>query len=220
MKKFYSAIECSYDEEGNCKAYGCDIDDICRCRRIYNLKKIKFNYYDFIESCAYNLNINRKDYVNNYYLSRLTVLLQIYELDDWEVYVDGGYYGDELSQPQLTNEDKLKALIIEIDYMLSLSNADKLQRLLTLEYGYLSENFLSNFKNKIIENKSVNKKDIIFPENRKIADSPVKPLYAQINYINMPIAICYSIGDKYKIIDGHTRIFMAPDEKISILKIS
>lgn len=123
---YSSWIDYSYERT---KCIGCE--DYCRCTRIINAKAINFDLSLFIKKLVDVLNI--KSDLDKYLLYKLIQFSYI-SVDDFEVNVCGGYYGEEVNGLLFNKQESLE---LAIDNLFKMSDVEKIKHILTLEYGYL-----------------------------------------------------------------------------------
>lgn len=190
-----------YSSSTNCEEYGCSVEGICRCSTIKDAKVTEVG-----DIVSYFVKLNDFD---RYCIDRLLVARKIWDTDNWEVRVCGGYYGQEIEGVFLRNAEKIEN---EVTELLKLSDSDKIKYVLNLEYGYI----LDVLENKTFEICEVNKTDIVFGQegHYKKLNKDIVEKYQ--NY-ELPRGVCVWDDLKYRVIDGYHRISACQDKKIKII---
>jgi len=141
----------------------------------------------------------------------------VYCPDNWEIHVNGGYYGEEIGEILLeeTVSSSLKEKLTNIS---SKSDVDKIKLLLEYEYGYLLNVLKNTTKLEIL---SLTKDEI---------KTPNEFYYKKLSQINseiysnykLPFAVIRqnNLGD-YLIVDGYHRLASVLDNrKLDMIFIS
>lgn len=133
----YSGVEYDYESERNCDG-GCQ-DDYCRCSKIcdahvteINVTTIK-NY--IIETLKRENTLTEivKDPFTVYCIERLMVIHQMYNMELYEVQVEGGYYGEEIGDVTFFNFQKFHRDLSHLVHLTT--NKGKMEFILMKEYG-------------------------------------------------------------------------------------
>lgn len=128
---FKYSIEIEYSSEYNCERNGCD--SICRCGRIVDQKilsgpstwlKLYEHYWQPKNKDNYSI-----DDVLAYHLVRHT-----FNINDYNISVCGGYYGEEIDSVNLSNNDVYRKQVM-FDSLKT--TKDKMECVLSFEYGYI-----------------------------------------------------------------------------------
>ena len=194
-------VDYDYDRSGcTCGAeYG-----ICRCTTIENTWIRKVHTQDVVKELYRQYSRNDSE-IDKYCFDRICYALKIYDEYLYEVETGGGYYGEEVYGVYFEDEEKIFNAYNEL---LALgSDFEKIQYCLKLEYGYLIDCVQSASKTYITE-ASID--EIILPQMEyfKKVDKDVIEEYKNRN---LPIAVCFKHGDKYKLIDGYHRFVANKD---------
>lgn len=204
--KMHSFYACSYDYDRTMCTGRCD--DYCRCRQIINTKIIEVKP-DFIKNV---IDIPKISALDKYCLHRLLISSGVMDKDNWEVKVVGGYYGDEIDGSKFSKENEL---FKNIENLLSLSNIDKIKEVLKQEYGYLLPKLEPMTA---VSEITANINDIeCFNEDysRKL-DKNIVDKYNDYTGLR---AVCYFVGNKFRVIDGYHRMASARNIKMKIVDI-
>lgn len=225
---YYSGIDVDFDREHHCEESGCD--SICRCSTIVNTKiksidinQIVDNIYQIYfkntkeEKRDSKLNeiLNNIDKtINLYTIDRIVRINRLWDKDNWEINVSGGYYGEELDSVILENYIARK-IEKNIEDSIELNDLSKrIEFLLHLEYGYILPELIG--KNYKVD--TINKEDIIFGSDghyRKIQTENLDH-YNDTKYKNIR-GIVTSKDDKFKLIDGYHRCFKTDKNQVKVL---
>lgn len=202
---YYYGVNVDYDSNRS----GCTCDDYaCRCSRIVNAHVTKVD----LPSVGERISVERKtkNEIDLYCIDRVLAAYKIYDKDFWNIKICNGYYGQEIDSVKLdpTRANKIDA---ELDRILGLkSTTEKIEALLTLEYGYV----LDALFNCEYEIKEIDKTDIKFQrEHYTKLDQSVIESYKKYD---LPRGIVVAERDKYRLIDGYHRV-SAADETVKIL---
>lgn len=151
-------IDAEYDYDAECP---CDEDpeicanDYCRCRRISNqrITNVKGSW-SLAENIAgietvYSKDINNKyikiknppntNPILLYCIERILVSSNFYNEDNWEIGVEGGYYGEEIGDIT-PSEDLVTEINLKLKNLQYIEDdSERIKFILTLEYGCLLE---------------------------------------------------------------------------------
>ena len=197
--------EIDYDNYGDCEAYGCIDEGICRCGTIENAHVTDSpDIITYIEDKYKNYPLFEK-----YIIERVLTHYKFYDTDSFEVKVGGGYYGQEIDGVFFTKEDEVNKTLEQI---LWLNDVNKqVEALLMLEYGHL----LDSCKGRKWEVRDLDRSLIVFPN-----DSYYKKLVEVNRYKAYPYikGVVIPYHARYKVIDGYHRLStMAPLSTAKVL---
>jgi len=226
----YNGVYVEYNYNNDCENYGCDEEGICRCGTIYDehvesvdvsllVKKIYDDFFEQGKAADRNNTINELLYgigkdIDIYTIDRILRSYKIWENENWDIEVDGGYYGQEVGDVTIKESiaDKIEE---ELWIVFSLPTLkEKIEYLLKVEYGkILPEIVDSNYESIVID-----KDDIIFGVENHLKKVMKKDLdfYSDKNY-NGIRGIVKKSGDKWRVIDGYHRIFSTKFPKVKVL---
>jgi len=228
----YNGVYVDYSNSYDCENYGCDDEGICRCGSIYDVciesvdvsfivKKIYDDFFEQGKVADRNNAINEVLYgvgkdIDIYTIDRILRSYKIWENQNWDIEIEGGYYGDEIGDVKIKENiaDKIES---ELFLVFSLSTLkEKVEYLLNLEYGkVLPEIVDANY-----ESITIDKTDIIFGSKGHLDKVSKKELNFYSDKIYSGIrGVVKKSGDKWKIIDGYHRIFSTKNAKVRVLSI-
>ena len=229
----YGGVYTNYNYYYDCENYGCDEEGICRCGSIENeyvesvnvssiVQKIYDEFFEQGKAADRNNTINEVLYgigkdIDIYTIDRILRSYKIWETQNWDIEIEGGYYGQEIGDVKIkdTIADKIEE---ELSLVFSLpSLKEKIEYLLKVEYGkVLPEITDSNYESIIID-----KDDVIFGVEKHLYKVMRKDLdfYSDKNY-NGIRGIVVKSGDKWRIIDGYHRIFTTKFPRVKVLVAS
>lgn len=196
--KFQYIVDYDYDRtecNGSCREY----NDYCRCTKLYNtrVKSVNGIYEDMLD---FGESVEQK-----YILDRLYSIHKMYDCNNYEVEVSGGYYGEEISGVTFNEFDKLSQ---NLDRLLCMDFKSAILELFELEYNFVPD-FIHNLKFKI----------------SKFSLNYLNPVMSKKNNIDcilnrdIPIGVIYYDRVKYSIIDGNHRINKALSEKLDYVDV-
>ena len=184
----------------------CRDEGICRCSRIINIKIEEINTGLIIDK------IIPKKYQNSilgYCAERILRLCGISDINNWEVDIIGGYYGEEIGGIYLVNQ-VYNIISTHLDSLMTQSDKQRMEYVLELEYGYTLPILVK--KTWVIcrvprDNLRIGQEQYY---DKKLSPNIVKE-YADYQF---PIAICIKIDDYcYRIIDGYHRFAASKQSK-------
>jgi hypothetical protein len=194
----------TYEEHCNCN---CGDDDYCRCGTITNARVTDVNLATIHHALIENRKLTE---VESYCVDRILVAYQLYDVNVWNVNVTSGYYGEEIKSITLDSQIATKC-DQDIEAMLALlSNAEKIEFVLNLEYGYLLA-ILAGKRYKII---TVEKKDLSFQTGHYHRLN--RDIVSGYKDYSLPRGIVIKQENQYRLIDGYHRC-AAADGKIKVL---
>lgn len=201
----YYGVNFEYDNVQSENHHNICAGDYCRCSHIESSITSVDHITTALSICkAFNI-------TNDATKSQILKVCEKLTVDDFEVNVIGGYYGEETNGVSLVNY----SIIIDLENIIDLKKArkekikkldlsskesDYIRKILVSEYGYLLES-LKNSTFSIIE---VETKDIVFPS--KIQSDNVKKKYLYSYRKHKICGIVRESNGKYKVIDGYHRI--------------
>ena len=198
-----------YDYERSrctCDAYA--RGDYCRCTTIEQTWIDNVNVCDVVEE-LYRKHSRTDSYIDKYCFDRICYAFKIYDKDYYEVEPTWGYYGEEINGVWFENEEKIFNAYYEV---LDLNTVlEKIQYCLKLEYNYLIDCVESAASAVIIE---VSPNSIRLPQTEYFIKVD-KNVIEEYKNRNLPIAVCFRDGDKYRLIDGYHR-FVANKDRDSV----
>jgi len=217
-------IDYDFDTEYSCGDSGCYEEGICRCSRICDLRinsvdinrLVDFIYESFLDNSKAGKRqqkLNQLFYggevVDKYCINRIVSKYKLYECDNWEVEVTGGYYGDEIGDV-IMNQMVFNLVQSEFQKLMELETlSEKIKLVLSLEYGYL----LTDLANKDFEIIEITKSDIDFKslnQNHIKLVNEEKELNSLSHYnsssYHLPRGVVRKFGNHFKIVDGFHRM--------------
>jgi hypothetical protein len=226
----YNGVYVDYGYTYDCENYGCDEEGICRCGTINNehidsvdvsliVKRIYDEFFEQGKAANRNNAINEVLYgigkdIDIYTIDRILRSYKIWENDNWNIEVDGGYYGQEAGNVTIkeTIADKIDEELWTVFSLPSLK--EKIEYLLNVEYGKV----LPELSNCNYESIVIDKDDVIFGVEKHLNKVMKKDLdfYSDKNYSGLR-GIVVKSGDKWRIVDGYHRIFTTKWPKLKVL---
>ena len=230
IKFQYNGVYVDYSYTYDCENYGCDEEGICRCGSIKNeciesvnvsliVKKIYDDFFEQGKAANRNNAINEVLYgigkdIDIYTIDRIIRSYKIWENENWNIEVEGGYYGQEVNDVRIKESiaDKIEEELLIVFSLPSLK--EKIEYLLKVEYGKI----LPELSNCNYESIVIDKDDVIFGVEKHLNKVMKKDLdfYADKNY-NGIRGIVVKSGDKWRIVDGYHRIFTTKWPKLKVL---
>lgn len=226
----YNGVYVDYGYTYDCENYGCDEEGICRCGTINNehidsvdvsliVKRIYDEFFEQGKAANRNNAINEVLYgigkdIDIYTIDRILRSYKIWENDNWNIEVDGGYYGQEAGNVTIkeTIADKIDEELWTVFSLPSLK--EKIEYLLNVEYGKV----LPELSNCNYESIVIDKDDVIFGVEKHLNKVMKKDLdfYSDKNYSGIR-GIVVKSGDKWRIVDGYHRIFTTKWPRLKVL---
>ena len=226
----YNGAYVDYGYTYDCENYGCDEEGICRCGTINNehidsvdvsliVKRIYDEFFEQGKAANRNNAINEVLYgigkdIDIYTIDRIIRSYKIWENDNWDIEVEGGYYGQEVNDVRIKESiaDKIEEELLIVFSLPSLK--EKIEYLLKVEYGKI----LTELSNCNYESIVIDKDDVVFGVEKHLNKVMKKDLdfYADKNY-NGIRGIVVKSGDKWRIVDGYHRIFTTKWPKLKVL---
>ena len=226
----YNGVYIDYSYNYNCESYGCDEEGICRCGSIHNesvesvdvsliVKKIYDDFFAQGKAADRNNTINEVLYgigkdIDIYTIDRILRYYKIWENENWDIEIEGGYYGQETGDVTIKESiaDKIEEELLIVFALPTLK--EKIEYLLKVEYGKVLPD-LSNCSYEFIV---IDKDDIIFGTEKHLDKVMKKDLdfYSDKNYSGLR-GIVVKSGDKWRIVDGYHRIFTTKFPRLKVL---
>ena len=229
----YNGVYIDYSYSYNCESYGCDEEGICRCGSIHNesvesvdvsliVKKIYDDYFEHGKAADRNNTINEVLYgigkdIDIYTIDRIIRSYKIWESENWDIEIEGGYYGQETGDVTIKESiaDKIEEELLTVFSLPTLK--EKIEYLLKVEYGKV----LPELSNCTYESIVIDKDEVIFGVEKHLNKVMKKDLdfYADRNYSGIR-GIVVKSGDKWRIVDGYHRIFTTKWPRLKVLAAS
>ena len=226
----YNGAYVDYGYTYDCENYGCDEEGICRCGTINNehidsvdvsliVKRIYDEFFEQGKAANRNNAINEVLYgigkdIDIYTIDRIIRSYKIWENDNWDIEVEGGYYGQEAGNVTIKESiaDKIDEELWTVFSLPSLK--EKIEYLLNVEYGKV----LPELSNCSYESIVIDKDNIVFGVEKHLNKVMKKDLdfYSDKNYSGIR-GIVVKSGDKWRIVDGYHRIFTTKWPKLKVL---
>jgi hypothetical protein len=226
----YNGAYVDYGYTYDCENYGCDEEGICRCGTINNehidsvdvsliVKRIYDEFFEQGKAANRNNAINEVLYgigkdIDIYTIDRILRSYKIWENDNWNIEVDGGYYGQEAGNVTIKESiaDKIDEELWTVFSLPSLK--EKIEYLLNVEYGKV----LPELSNCNYESIVIDKDDVVFGVEKHLNKVMKKDLdfYSDKNYSGIR-GIVVKSGEKWRIVDGYHRIFTTKWPKLKVL---
>jgi hypothetical protein len=226
----YNGVYIDYSYNYNCESYGCDEEGICRCGSIHNesvesvdvsliVKKIYDDFFEQGKAADRNNVINEVLYgigkdIDIYTIDRIIRSYKIWENKNWDIEIEGGYYGQETGDVTIKESiaDKIEEELLTVFSLPTLK--EKIEYLLKVEYGKV----LPELSNCSYESIVIDKDDIIFGTEKHLDKVMKKDLdfYSDKNYSGLR-GIVVKSGEKWRVIDGYHRIFSTKFPKVKVL---
>lgn len=226
----YNGVYVDYSYSYDCESYGCDEEGICRCGSIHNehvdsvdvssiVKRIYDDFFEQGKAADRNNAINEVLYgvgkdIDIYTIDRIIRSYKIWENENWNIEVEGGYYGQEVGDVTIKESiaDKIEEELLTVFSLPSLK--EKIEYLLKLEYGKILPEIADSSYESIV----IDKDDVIFGVEKHLKKVMKKDLdfYSDKNY-NSIRGIVKKSGDKWQVIDGYHRIFSTKFPRVKVL---
>jgi hypothetical protein len=226
----YNGVYVDYSYVYDCERNGCDEEGICRCGSIHNeyvesvdvsliVKKIYDDFFEQGKAADRNNVINEVLYgigkdIDIYTIDRIIRSYKIWENENWNIEVEGGYYGQEVNDVTIKESiaDKIEEELLTVFALPTLK--EKIEYLLKVEYGKV----LPDLSNCSYESIVIDKDDIIFGTEKHLDKVMKKDLdfYSDKNYSGLR-GIVVKSGEKWRVIDGYHRIFSTKFPKVKVL---
>lgn len=182
-----------------------DSYDYCRCTRIINevinsveIKDVSREINDVLSG----------DLLTHYCIDRILTATKMYEPNNWEINICGGYYGEEIDSVLIDN-DKLKEWLIK--FVKLGTDVDKIKLALECEYGYVLDKLIE-LNN--LDIKTIPVKDIIVPQKEHYTKLELDIVDKYKEY-DLPRCLVVKEGnDKYRLIDGYHRMSASNEDNV------
>ena len=205
-----------YDyERSTCTCNAYERGDYCRCTTIEKA---------WVETINVNLIIDRlytkycKEHsdINEYCFDRICSVYRIYDKDYYEVESCWGYYGEEIKGVYFKDEEKIVEAYNKILELIT--DVEKIQYILKLEYSYLIDRLIYITSVKI---EDVKTEKIKLPQQEYFVKLS-KEVIENYKDRELPVAVCikekdkfYDVFDKYILIDGYHRFVANKDRNVN-----
>lgn len=219
MSFSYSGVEINYHEENSCHESGCDEEGICRCGHIEDVEIASVDKQRVINAILDYSSV--KDPFQLYCLSRMLTYSALGEASDFEVKVEGGYYGDEIGDIHLTKAAKalINSLVIELNSCKAMK--EMVELILVQEYGHL----LPRLKNLTWTIVKVKANSVVIPNKvyHSKLDKTAITEYAKwfkespAKFKKVPRCLCTKEGSKFKLVDGYHKFTASRENELFIL---
>ena len=152
--------------------------------------------------------------IDIYTIDRILRSYKIWENENWNIEIEGGYYGQETGDVTIKEAiaDKIEAELWLVFALPTLK--EKIEYLLKVEYGKV----LPELSNCNYESIVIDKEDVIFGVEKHLNKVMKKDLdfYSDKNYSGIR-GIVVKSGDKWRIVDGYHRIFTTKFPRLKVL---
>lgn len=135
--QYVCGTDYDYESHQDCDG-GCE-NDYCRCSRISDARVTKIDVTEIknhiIDSIKKEKSLSEliNDNFTVYCIERLMVIHQMYDINRYEVQVDGGYYGEEIGDITFDDFNRFQK---DLSHLVHLStNKGKMEFILLKEYG-------------------------------------------------------------------------------------
>ncbi len=223
----YDFVDIDYRMEYDCESWGCD--SICRCGQIeeevvelVNVSGISKFIYDTIFDDSISSKRNLKiesiigeitEEINLYTIDRILRINKVFGPLNWDIEINGGYYGDEIGEVILSKYIS-KKIESELNIAMDITSlSSRINYLLELEYGYLLKELIG-VKWEIVD---INKSDIYFGNDnhkKRVSDKNLE-FYNDSNYKSIR-GVFVKSGNTLRIIDGYHRCYRTNNNKIRV----
>lgn len=220
-----------YNTHYDCEANGCD--SICRCGVIQNANVISVDitqmvvaitdrYFDKSLSAIRNSKINSlignvTSEIDFYTIDRILRINEVYKPSNWDIQIFNGYYGEEINEIILDNSLAIK-IENQLEEAFNITGLkERIEYLLTLEYGYI----LPDLKGRSYQVATIEKSKIIFGSDNqyyKVSNDKLEH-YSDNKYLTYR-GIVTPKGNEYRLIDGYHRCFASKDKFIEVIVAS
>ena len=228
----YRCVDIDYHTEYDCENNGCNDEGICRCgsicdavvTRVEVTQMVNLIYDELFDNSTVlgkrEDKLNQLLYgigedINRYTIDRILRKYKVWDSDNFDVEVCGGYYGQEIDGVFIIKNisDKIET---ELETAFSIEDlTGRVEYLLTLEYGKLLPE-LENSQYEIVE---LDKTDINFgsiDHHSKVKKKDLE-FYSDKNYKGIRGVVTF-VNGKYRLIDGYHRVHTTAGYKVKVLK--
>lgn len=209
--KYSSYVEYDYDTMYDCHSNYLAEDEynscrgICRCGRIVDTRVTSVDTWGL----AKDISSNKDDLLLIYCIDRVLVANRIYDTDNWDFDITGGYYGEELRRISLYDNTTLNTAI---EHLLNQdSDSNKVKFALVEEYGYL----LDTIKDLEFSIELVKREDIIIP-NKNYANQSGPGIYKASSYEG-PRGVLREEDGRLILIDGYHRYAAFEEDEMKMV---
>ncbi len=200
-------LEYDYDRGSHSCTCG---DDYCRCGTIINVRILSINLNGILHDILNFITREKKDLsrIDTYCIGRLYIGAGGASKDNYKVSVEGGYYGEEIGGGSFNNSDEF---ISELNTFLNtnMNDVEKIQYVLSKEYGYLINSVKNITSVKIITLTSEHI-EVGNPDHYQKVGNEKYLITAYKDY-QYPLCVVTPSNGLYKIIDGYHRFFANKD---------
>lgn len=189
--------------------FGCYCEGSCSCTILENIDFVIPENGLFLYE-----NIMRKDDIYLYCLEKIAQLLQFYDKNNYEIIINKGYYGEEITGVEFYNKN---LLVEHLEAIENKNDTELMEYILEMEYGYI----LNRFKNAQYTVKHIDVNDLRFSNNEyfKKISNKTNNHYRNISLKDKILGIYYYDGVKYNLIDGYHRLVAAKQSNLDKGKI-
>ena len=173
--------------------------------KLWYIKNEVFKYFD------------RFDELDRYCLIKLCLINGITDPNNYIPEVRPDYYSDTVSFSYGKKDELLEELNTYLEKSSNMSDYEKVMYILNKEYGYVLTSLQNKHNAEII---SINISDIVQlneeyyvkVNNHNKVNDLYKELYSnddKMDFQKFPVCVLLKEGDKYRVIDGYHRLFVA-----------
>lgn len=199
FEDLHYTVDVDYTNGGDCESYGCDDEGICRCGTIENPHVAGIPCDRLAEKIA------PSELFLKYCVERiLRHFKPLHDSSNWDIQVEGGYYGEELGEVKL-NESVAEILS---NILLSLEKAtdnERIEAALALEYGFI----LPTIKNKTWSLEKITLADVELGQTKHASKLNEERIIDYMINDAPIIGIVLESAGKYRVIDGYHRVTAA-----------
>lgn len=237
--EFRYCVDTNHYGSYSCEESGCNDEGICRC---YMIEEVNINSIDItnltqnifdqlntdesqhkrdkkITSLIYDYD---SDIINKYCIHRILTHRKVWDVDNWESEITGGYYGQEVGGIFIKKEI-FNDITKEIENIYQLDTLEeKINYVLKLEYGFILDK-IQGKKYEVIE---IDKSTLEFGQSNHHKNVLHKKLdyYSDSKYyLNTDITqirgVAYWQSGKWRVVDGYHRLTETKYNKVRIIGI-
>lgn len=214
--RYADGVEYDYDHYRPCSnGSDCCDNDMCRCGIIKDAKVTSINPVKITAALTAGI----QNEVLAYCVDRVVVNSGILDVDNWEVSVSRGYYGEEIDGVGPVSS-VTSSLVKELTKLLDEDNESPYKRIkiaLEAEYGYLIPKLQNaEYAVMVVE---VSPSVIQMGNDDYMRKVSKKTLEFYAEY-KLPRGVCINNGrDAFRLIDGYHRVTSALQNKLDTIKI-
>lgn len=132
--------------------------------------------------------------------------------EDFDIGVEGGYYGEELGAVKIYNKSKTDAINDILKELLEADDDGRIRIALKYEYGYVLDSLISC----VFSVENISRYDLIFPNEQYAShlNRDILNLYKDYSGI---LGVVKFFNGSYKVIDGYHRIMANQDDVIRVI---